>query len=42
MSVNPVIIFKVVLFPAPLGPKRPNISPSLIVKERLSTATSFP
>ncbi len=32
----------VVVFPAPLGPRKPNISPSATWKETLSTATSCP
>ena len=35
MLVSPQIIFIVVVFPAPLGPKNPNISPSRIVNETL-------
>ena len=38
---NPTIILIEVLFPAPFGPKNPNISPFLISKDRLfTTATS--
>ena len=32
----------VVVFPAPFGPKRPNISPSLISKSKSSTAVNLP
>jgi hypothetical protein len=31
-----------VLFPAPLGPRNPKISPSFTVKEILSTALELP
>ena len=41
-SIKPVSIFIVVDLPAPLGPKRPIISPSFISKEILSTATKLP
>ena len=41
-SIKPVIMFIVVDFPAPLGPKKPTTSPSFTVKLMLSTATKFP
>jgi len=41
MSNIPVIIFIVVVFPAPFGPKNPKISPSLISRLILSI-TFFP
>ncbi len=37
-SISPTSISIVVLFPAPLGPKKPNMSLSAISKFRLSTA----
>jgi hypothetical protein len=36
------IIFIVVVLPAPLGPRNPNISPSSTVKLTLSTAINSP
>ena len=37
-EIKPVIIFIVVVFPAPFGPRKPSISPSLTVKLIPSTA----
>jgi len=37
----PVSIRIVVVFPAPLGPKNPKISPFVVEKLRLSTAKTF-
>ena len=37
-KMYPVIMFMVVDFPAPLGPKKPTISPFSILKLALSTA----
>ena len=37
-----MIIFIVVDFPAPLGPRSPKISPSLVAKEISSTALTGP
>ena len=39
---SPHIIFIVVVFPAPFGPRKPKISPSCKVNETLLTATLFP
>ena len=36
--IKPRIDFIVVVFPAPLGPKKPKISPDLTLNEILSTA----
>ena len=41
-GMKPVIIFIVVDFPAPLGPKNPNISPCSTLKERSVTAGKSP
>jgi hypothetical protein len=40
--INDNIDLIAVDFPAPFGPRKPNISPSFISKERLSTAFRFP
>ena len=41
-SNRPIIILKVVVFPAPLTPRSPKISPGLTVKDKLSTAKKSP
>ncbi len=40
--IKPVNILIVVVFPAPLGPKKPSISPLSKEKERFSTAFNKP
>jgi hypothetical protein len=40
--VSPVSMRIVVVFPAPLGPRKPNISPFLILKLKLLTAVILP
>ena len=39
---TPVMTLKAVVFPAPLGPMRATISPSLTTSSRSSTATTPP
>src|SRR5450432_4752426 len=41
-SSSPVMQPMVVLFPEPLGPRKPNIVPARTVSERFSTATVGP
>ncbi len=40
--LRPSIISRVVVFPAPLGPSTPNVSPRSTEKEILSTAVRLP
>lgn len=39
---NPMRILIVVVFPAPLGPKKPKIEPFVTFRSRLSTAVTSP
>jgi hypothetical protein len=39
-KMSPISILMVVVFPAPLGPTKPKISPSSTEKERSSTAVT--
>ena len=41
-AMNPVMIFIVVVLPAPLGPRKPTISPFLTEKLRFLTAVIAP
>ena len=41
-TVMPVRIRMVVVFPAPFGPRKPKVSPSLTEKEMSLRATSLP